>query len=88
MSLEGGKFICYRHEFETGNVKAWDRHCHEFKHTVDAVQQCQNCKEWNEAKDYPYPERFVERSHSNKPEDQNVLVLKCSKCGDSTNNEV
>ena len=88
MSLEGGAFICYRHDFETNNVKTWDRHCHETGHTIDSVQQCKKCGEWNEVKEYPIPERFVERSHSNKPEDQNVLVLKCSKCGDSTNNEV
>jgi hypothetical protein len=80
MSLEGGRFICYRHEFETGSVKAWDRHCFDKGHTIDCTQQCKKCGEWNEVKDYPIPERFVERSHSNKEEDKDVLVLKCAKC--------
>ena len=80
MSIEGGAFICGSHEFETDDVKTWDRHCYEFKHTVDTVQQCKKCGQWNEAKELPYPERFVERSNSNKEEDANVIVLKCPKC--------
>jgi hypothetical protein len=89
MSLEGGAFICYRHEFETGNVKTWDRHCFETKHTINTVQQCKKCGEWNSVEDMPIPERFVERSHSNKPEDQDVIVLKCPKCeGDNIHEEI
>ena len=87
MSLEGGAFICYRHEFETSSVKTWDRHCHEFGHTLDINQQCKMCGNWNREENYPCPPRFVERSHSNKPEDTNVIVLKCKNCGFNSNNE-
>jgi len=80
MSLEGGAFICYKHEYETSDVKKWDKHCFEKGHTVDMVQQCKKCGEWNQVKDYPIPERFVERSHSNKPEDKDVILLKCPNC--------
>lgn len=86
MSIEGGTFICYRHDFESDDVKEWDQHCFEEGHTIDATQQCKQCGEWNEIKEYPYPERFVELSHANTGKD--VLVLKCSKCGEIDNNEV
>ena len=86
MSLEGGRFICYRHDFETDSVKTWDRHCYEFKHTLDAVQQCPKCKEWIVDHKFPMPERYVERSHANNPDDK-VIVLKCQNC-ESLNNEV
>ncbi len=88
MSLEGGRFICYRHEFETDSVKKWDEHCFKTQHTINAVQQCKKCNEWNTVEEMPIPERFVERSHSNKPEDQNVIVLKCPNCEDKDKNEI
>ena len=81
MSLEGGAFICYRHEFETSSVRTWDRHCHEMGHTITINQQCRKCGNWNIQNDYPYPARYVERAHSNKPEDIDFIVLKCEKCG-------
>ena len=84
MSVEGGAFICYQHEFETGNVKKWDEHCHKAKHTLDVNQQCKDCGEWNTDHEYPYPERYVERSHANNPDDK-VIVLKCKNCGDLVN---
>lgn len=79
MSLEGGLFICYRHDFETGSVKEWDKHCYEKKHTQDIVQQCPKCKEWNVDHEFPTPERMVERMHANNPDDK-VIVLKCQFC--------
>jgi len=81
LSLEGGRFICYMHEYETYDVKKWDKHCFEKNHTLSVNQQCKKCGEWNAVPDYPIPERFVERSHSNKEEDKDVIVLKCPKCG-------
>jgi len=81
MSIEGGRFICYQHEYETANVKAWDKHCFETGHTLTVVQQCKKCTEWIEQKEVPIPERFVERSHSNKEEDKDVILLKCPNCG-------
>jgi hypothetical protein len=87
MSLEGGAFICYRHEFETDSVKKWDKHCYETKHTCDINQQCRRCGDWNRVEDYPVPERMVERMHSNKEEDKDVIVLKCKNCGFDYNAE-
>ena len=87
MSLEGGTFICYRHDFETDSVKEWDEHCYEEDHTLDIVQQCPECKEWNVNHEFPYPQRFVERSHANNPDDK-VIVLKCENCGDLNKNEI
>jgi hypothetical protein len=80
MSIEGGVFICYQHEYETDSVKKWDKHCNEMGHTLEISQQCKRCGEWNNDMKYPYPERYVERMHSNKEEDQNVIVLKCLNC--------
>ena len=81
MSLEGGAFICYRHEYETSSVKKWDQHCYETGHTLDINQQCKMCGDWNRVEDYPCPPKMVERMHSNKDEDKDVIVLKCEKCG-------
>ena len=79
--IEGGAFICYKHEFETQSVKKWDKHMYEIEHpTLDVNQQCKKCGEWNAEFGLLHPERFVERMHSNKPEDENVIVLKCPKC--------
>lgn len=80
MSIEGGLFQCYIHEYETGSVKAWDKHCFENGHVLQVNQQCKQCKKWNSDMSYPYPERYVERSHSNKPEDKDLIVLKCAHC--------
>ena len=81
MSIEGGTFICYTHEFETGSVKTWDRHMSEIPHpTLEVSQQCQNCKEWNIERGLLHPQRYVERMHSNNPDDK-VIVLKCQFCG-------
>lgn len=79
MSIEGGIFICYQHEYETGSVKKWDKHLTEKYHELVVNQQCKNCGEWNQAT-MPHPERFVERMHSNRPEDKDFIVLKCEKC--------
>ena len=82
MSIEGGAFICYTHEFETSSVKKWDSHMHEIPHpTLEYTQQCEHCLEWSTERGLLHPERYVERKHSAKEEDQNFLVLKCQKCG-------
>jgi hypothetical protein len=51
----------------------------EIYHPLQVNQQCKKCKEWNQ-ETIPHPERYVERMHSNKPEDQNLIVLKCPNC--------
>jgi len=81
MSIEGGRFICYKHQYETGDVKRWDKHLVEFPHELEVRQQCKKCGQWNKETLPTHPERFVERSHSNKPEDQDLIVLKCPNCG-------
>ena len=84
--IEGGAFICFRHDFMTDSVKTWDRHCYEFGHTQDVTQQCKKCGEWNEEKDRPIPERYIELTHMSpdKLQEQigrrDVIVLKCKKC--------
>ena len=82
MSIEGGIFICYQHEFETGSVKKWDKHLVEEYHPLDINQQCTKCGHWNQAR-MPHPEHYIERMHANNPDDK-VIVLKCSKCGQDT----
>jgi hypothetical protein len=79
MSIEGGVFQCFVHDYETGSVKKWDKHMYEIYHPLQVNQQCKKCKEWIQDT-VPHPERFVERMHSNKPEDQNLIVLKCPNC--------
>lgn len=79
MSIEGGIFICYQHEYETGSVKKWDKHLYETYHPLNINQQCKKCGEWNQGT-MPHPERFVERMHSNNPADKDFIVLKCEKC--------
>lgn len=78
-NLEGGAFICYQHEYETSSVKKWDQHCSETYHELQINQQCKKCGEWNYGT-MPHPERYVERMHSNKPEDRDLIVLKCQFC--------
>jgi len=81
MSIEGGAWVCYYHEFETSNIKKWDQHMYEIDHpTLEVVQQCKKCGQWNTERDLLHPERFQERMHSNKPEDKDVILLKCPKC--------
>jgi len=80
LSIEGGAFICYRHDYVTSNVKEWDKHCYETGHEEIVVQHCLICGNIKEGV-IKRPERMVERLHSNKPEDENVLYLKCDKCG-------
>jgi len=48
--------------------------------TLEVTQQCKKCGAWNVEKGLLHPERFQERMHSNKPEDANVIVLKCPNC--------
>ena len=84
MSIEGGLFQCFVHEFETGSVKKWDKHMTETYHPLEVKQQCPKCKEWNE-ETIPHPERYVERMHSNE---KDVIVLKCRKCDLDNNNEI
>jgi hypothetical protein len=78
MSIEGGIFICYKHEYETHDVKKWDKHCHETGHILEVNQKCKKCGQDNIVRDYPYPERYVERAHSNL--EDNVILLKCPNC--------
>jgi len=86
--IEGGAFICYKHEYETTSVMKWDKHMSEIPHpTLEVTQKCKKCGQWNTERNLLHPARYVERMHSIKPEDQNVIVLKCPKC-DTTNNEV
>jgi len=81
MSIEGGAFICYKHEYETFSVKNWDKHMYEIEHpTLEVTQQCKKCGQWNVERNLLHPERFQERMHSNKEEDANVIVLKCPNC--------
>ena len=80
MSIEGGAWICYKHEFETTSMKKWDKHMVELDHPLEVIQQCKKCGEWNKETLPTHPERFQERMHSNKEEDKNVILLKCPKC--------
>lgn len=79
MSIEGGIFICYQHEFETGSVKKWDKHMSEQYHELTINQQCKNCGKWNQST-MAHPPKFVERMHSNHPDDKDFILLKCSNC--------
>ena len=81
MSIEGGAFICYKHEYETFSVKNWDKHMSEIDHpTLEVTQTCKKCGQDNIERYLPHPPRFVERMNSNKPEDKDVILLKCPKC--------
>jgi len=80
MSIEGGIFICYKHEYETESVRNWDKHMYELEHELHVEQKCKKCGQWNSEILPTHPERYVERMHSSKPEDENVILLKCPNC--------
>lgn len=86
MSIEGGKFTCTVHNFETEDVKAWDDHCFEDpEHTLKVIKQCPNCLEETGEKfefrelAYPYPKKFVEKAHKKQA---TGILLKCPQCGE------
>ena len=93
MVIEGGAFVCFIHEFETGSVKKWDKHLSEIYHALEVRQQCEKCGQWN-SETIPHPERFVELSHMGKDQlkkeigREKVILLKCPKCEDKSNNEI
>lgn len=41
--IEGGEFICYRHEFSTEDIEEWNNHCIKNGHTISGVAPCVNC---------------------------------------------
>ena len=45
MSIEGGRWECNKHNFETDDIHKWDAHCYKYKseHTLDVTQSCPNC---------------------------------------------
>ena len=86
MSIEGGLFICYQHDFETGSVKKWDKHMYEIYHPLNVEQKCLKCGETNN-QTIPHPERMVELRHMGQDAikniigRKNVIVLTCQFCG-------
>ena len=78
MSLEGGKFKCHLHKYETSDVEKWDTHCYKYReeHTLSVEQNCPNCGTKN-VREIPYPKNYVEKAHS--PTGSGIL-LECKKC--------
>ena len=74
MSIEGGAFECFKHDFKTNNVQEWDEHCYENEHTL-TVKCCPDCG-CTQDKKISYPKNFVEKSHQGKE----VFQLKCEDC--------
>ena len=76
MSIEGGAFNCGKHNFTTVDVKEWDEHCFKENHTLTVQQICEDCGTVNEEKEYPYPKKFVEKSHASG----SGIKLQCKEC--------
>ena len=78
MSIEGGRWECNRHDFETDDIHKWDAHCYKYKkeHTLDVKQICPNCGTENK-ETIDYVKDYTFKAHS--PTGSGIL-LECSKC--------
>lgn len=83
MSIEGGEFNCYRHDFHTSNVQQWDEHCNTTGHTLTVEQLCADCSEPIK-KVIPYPKRYVEKAHTGNA---SPISLECPKCSQKVGGE-
>ena len=43
MSIEGGQFHCYLHDYKTDSVKSWNTHMMKEKHTDIVDTKCVSC---------------------------------------------
>lgn len=66
-----GVLKCFLHDFETLDVNAWNKHCHETGHTLEGSTGCIDCKKGIDFKGIPY--------HDITPEGLN-LKLRCPNC--------
>lgn len=72
MSIEGGNFICYSHNFETGKVSRWNEHCISTGHTEEGSTRCRDCDKEIKFKNLPF-HPFDEQGHKN-------ISLSCPDC--------
>lgn len=78
MSIEGGEFNCYRHDFHTINVQQWDEHCNTSGHKLTVSQICEDCGKTIEEV-IPYPARYVEKAHGGGVSPIKVECPTCSQ---------
>lgn len=43
MSIEGGQFHCYIHDYKTDSIKSWNSHMMKQKHFDDVQTKCIEC---------------------------------------------
>ena len=71
MSIEGGEFHCYRHNYKTDSVKSWNTHMMKEKHIDIVDTKCVSCGTPIH-KEMPYQPIQADGSKN--------ISLKCSKC--------
>ncbi len=72
MSIEGGNFICYIHDFETSKISEWNTHCTSTNHTEEGSTRCIKCDKEIKFSNLPF-HPFDAQGHKN-------IVLKCPAC--------
>ena len=70
--IEGGAFICGRHDFETSSITEWNDHMDDGDHFEDGSTACIKCGELIEFNDLPY-QPFDKTGSKN-------IQLRCPEC--------
>jgi hypothetical protein len=79
MSIEGGDFQCYVHDFKTSIVKEWNNHCvSKDCGREEGTTACRDCGKQIKFKNLPF-HPFDEQGHKN-------ISLQCPGCSDRFSN--
>ena len=70
--IEGGNFICYRHDFETDTIDEWNAHCDDGDHFEAGTTLCKDCGETVVFTDLPFKKLG--------PDGSKGLSLHCEDC--------
>ena len=71
MSIEGGSFQCFRHNFRTDTIDAWNEHMSDEPHTDITDTVCIECGT-RFSREIPY--------QAIQPDGSKNISLKCDEC--------
>ena len=75
--IEGGRFECYMHDYQTGSIEEWNAHCMESdEHTEEGTTACIRCGTVIEYSKLPY--------QPIKEDGSKGIALKCPDCSQKT----
>ena len=77
MSIEGGDFQCYVHDFKTANIEEWNEHCMDTPgHTEEGTTACTRCGAIVEFHNLPF--------HPLQADGSKGIALQCPDCSEKT----